>query len=133
MIGVDKSYGALRVLRSVSFAIDKGEFIVLLGPSGCGKSTLLNAIAGFDEVDTGRIAIDGRDAGPDLRCRCWRLLRAVDCLRCPLRPPLRYPMLFDYVLAGLVTAGPLTYLVVALTQGLQRGRQARAVVPLAGG
>ena len=35
--------------------------VTLLGPSGCGKSTLLRAVAGLNDVDEGRILIDGRD------------------------------------------------------------------------
>ncbi|MDR1528997.1 MAG: ABC transporter ATP-binding protein [Burkholderiales bacterium] len=49
-----------RALDDVSFNIDKGEFICILGPSGCGKTTLLSAMAGFTEVSSGTITIDGR-------------------------------------------------------------------------
>lgn len=49
-----------RALERVSLSIEKGEFICLLGPSGCGKTTLLNALAGFEQVDSGRITIDGK-------------------------------------------------------------------------
>jgi multiple sugar transport system ATP-binding protein len=41
--------------------VNEGEFIVFVGPSGCGKSTLLRAIAGLEDVTTGRITIGGRD------------------------------------------------------------------------
>ncbi len=56
-----RSYGAVQVLKDVSLDIASGEFLVLLGPSGCGKSTLLSAIAGLDEVQSGRILFDDRD------------------------------------------------------------------------
>jgi multiple sugar transport system ATP-binding protein len=56
-----RSYGAVQVLKDVSLDIAEGEFLVLLGPSGCGKSTLLSAIAGLDEVQSGRILFDDRD------------------------------------------------------------------------
>lgn len=39
----------------------KGEFTAILGPSGSGKSTLLNLVAGFEEPQSGRIAIGGAD------------------------------------------------------------------------
>jgi len=42
-----------------SIEIRPGEFCAIVGPSGCGKSTLLNAIAGFDSLTTGGIALDG--------------------------------------------------------------------------
>jgi putative ABC transport system ATP-binding protein len=45
-------------LKGITFAIDKGEMVVLLGPSGSGKSTLLNIIGGIDTLDSGRVGID---------------------------------------------------------------------------
>ena len=58
--GVEKAYGATKVLHGVSFDIHDGEFVVLVGPSGCGKSTLLRMLAGLEEITSGTIAIDGR-------------------------------------------------------------------------
>ncbi|WP_421952851.1 ABC transporter ATP-binding protein [Pelagibacterium sp.] len=58
---LEKSYGAVEVLKSISLSIDAGDFLVLVGPSGCGKSTLLNCIAGLEETSSGTISIDGRD------------------------------------------------------------------------
>lgn len=45
----------------VSFALEKGESLVLLGRSGIGKSTVLRMIAGLEEPDAGRIVLDGHD------------------------------------------------------------------------
>lgn len=49
--------GEVRVnaLRSVSFEVLQGEFIVVLGPSGSGKSTMLNIIGGMDSVSEGEL------------------------------------------------------------------------------
>ena len=41
--------------------IGDGEFLVLVGPSGCGKSTSLRMLAGLEDVDRGRILIEGKD------------------------------------------------------------------------
>jgi multiple sugar transport system ATP-binding protein len=49
------------VIEGLNLDVIDREFLVLLGPSGCGKSTLLHAIAGLNEVDHGRIEIDGVD------------------------------------------------------------------------
>jgi len=56
---LSKSFGALRVLDHVSFAISEGRLVALVGPSGCGKTTLLNLLAGLDEPDSGRTDIEG--------------------------------------------------------------------------
>ena len=58
---LNKSYGPVHVLRDIQLEVAPGDFTVLLGPSGCGKSTLLSAIAGLDEVDSGRIVIGETD------------------------------------------------------------------------
>ncbi len=59
---VTKSFDEVRVIPPLDLQIDEGEFVVFVGPSGCGKSTLLRLIAGLEDVTSGRIMIDGRDA-----------------------------------------------------------------------
>jgi len=59
--GLEKSYGDVKVLKSISIDMEAGDFLVLVGPSGCGKSTLLNCIAGLEEVNGGKIFISGRN------------------------------------------------------------------------
>ncbi|WP_322093876.1 ABC transporter ATP-binding protein [Paraburkholderia bannensis] len=60
---VVKSYpGAVSAALDVSdFSINRGEFFSILGPSGSGKTTALRLIAGFEEVDSGRIFLDTED------------------------------------------------------------------------
>jgi iron(III) transport system ATP-binding protein len=53
--GVARTFGAVRAVDDVSIAVRDGEFFTLLGPSGCGKTTLLRMVAGFCELDAGRI------------------------------------------------------------------------------
>ncbi|WP_030227540.1 ABC transporter ATP-binding protein [Streptomyces sp. NRRL WC-3626] len=50
------------VVDRLSLDIAPGEFLVLLGPSGCGKSTVLRMIAGLEEIDDGRLFLDGEYA-----------------------------------------------------------------------
>jgi iron(III) transport system ATP-binding protein len=58
--------GSARGLEQVSLRVAAGELVCLVGPSGCGKTTLLRLAAGLEDVQSGRIAIDGRDvAGKD--------------------------------------------------------------------
>jgi putrescine transport system ATP-binding protein len=59
--GASKRFGATAAVEDVSLTVERGAFYALLGPSGCGKTTLLRMIAGFDNPDSGRIAIDGVD------------------------------------------------------------------------
>ncbi|MDB5623185.1 MAG: transporter ATP-binding protein [Devosia sp.] len=55
-----KQFGAgFIALNGVSVAVERGEFFTLLGPSGCGKTTLLRSIAGFNDLTSGEIALDG--------------------------------------------------------------------------
>ncbi|MFD1507190.1 ABC transporter ATP-binding protein [Georgenia yuyongxinii] len=58
-----KSYGQgdLLAVDDVSLDVQPGEFMTFLGPSGSGKTTTLNMIAGFVEVTSGSIYIDGQD------------------------------------------------------------------------
>ena len=51
----------IHALRDINLHIQKGEFTLFNGPSGCGKTTLLNAIGALDDVDSGKIYLEGRD------------------------------------------------------------------------
>ena len=52
---IHKSFGALDVLKGISFDIRKGEKIAILGPSGSGKSTILRCINQLETYDRGEI------------------------------------------------------------------------------
>lgn len=61
--GMYKTYhaGAVEVqaLRGVDLAVRRGEMVAIMGPSGCGKTTLLNCLSGLDDIEGGRVLIDG--------------------------------------------------------------------------
>ncbi|NHA14221.1 ABC transporter ATP-binding protein [Thioalkalivibrio sp. XN279] len=57
--GIEQAYGDNRVLKDLSFRIPAGAIGCLLGPSGCGKTTALRCIAGFENVQAGRILLNG--------------------------------------------------------------------------
>ena len=50
--------GNVEAIKSASFEIEDGEFVVLVGPSGCGKSTLLRMIAGLETISEGEMSIN---------------------------------------------------------------------------
>jgi len=54
-----KHFAGVHAVRGIDLDIADGGFTVLVGPSGCGKSTLLRMIAGLEDIDAGRIEIDG--------------------------------------------------------------------------
>jgi len=56
---INKSFGELEVLRDVSFDVQQGEVISIIGPSGSGKSTLLRSLIGLEEINSGKLFIEG--------------------------------------------------------------------------
>src|SRR2546422_5964648 len=59
-IDVQKNFDAVEVLRGVSFALAKGETLVVMGGSGSGKTVLLRLVAGLIRPDAGRILLFDR-------------------------------------------------------------------------
>lgn len=55
---LNKSFGALHVLKDVSIQLEEGKVLVLIGPSGTGKSTLLRCMNYLEKPDSGVITID---------------------------------------------------------------------------
>jgi ABC-type polar amino acid transport system ATPase subunit len=51
--------GARPVLSGVSLAVGRGELVAIMGPSGSGKTTILRTVAGLEQFQAGRIAVDG--------------------------------------------------------------------------
>lgn len=48
-------------LKDINLEVNKGEFVVVLGPSGSGKSTLLHVSGGLDDVNEGKIVVNGEE------------------------------------------------------------------------
>jgi polar amino acid transport system ATP-binding protein len=59
--GVEKSFGALKVLKDVALTVRRGETVCIIGPSGSGKSTLLRCINGLVPISKGSIKLAGRE------------------------------------------------------------------------
>lgn len=54
-------YGDRRVLKDVSFHVERGAIFGVIGPNGAGKTTLIRALSGVIPVESGRITLDGAD------------------------------------------------------------------------
>ncbi|MHC5234205.1 ABC transporter ATP-binding protein [Brucella sp. LJL56] len=56
-----KRYSSFEAVSNLDLEVPRGSLLTLLGPSGCGKSTVLRMIAGFLNVTSGEIVVDGTD------------------------------------------------------------------------
>jgi len=65
VLGVTKLYSEQKALDNVSFEVKKGEIVGFLGPNGAGKSTMMKIITGFIPPSSGRVLVNGTDAGTD--------------------------------------------------------------------
>src|SRR5262249_39337372 len=61
--GVCKAYGQREVLRGIDLAVRRGEVLTIMGPSGSGKSTFLRLINHLENLDSGKITVDGKYVG----------------------------------------------------------------------
>lgn len=52
--------GEVVALRGLDLSVGEGEFVAVMGPSGSGKTTLLNCLSGLDDIDGGRVLLDGK-------------------------------------------------------------------------
>src|SRR5213595_3520050 len=61
--GVRKIYrsgaDSIVALQGLDLVVPQGQFLAVMGPSGSGKTTLLNCLSGLDEIDGGRVVVDG--------------------------------------------------------------------------
>ena len=60
---VCKNFGALHVLKGVTLDVSRGEVLCMVGPSGSGKSTFLRCINHLEQVNAGRLYVDGELIG----------------------------------------------------------------------
>jgi len=58
---LEKSYGEVRAVRGISFAVPRGGVVGFLGPNGAGKTTVLKILTGFLAADAGAARVCGFD------------------------------------------------------------------------
>ncbi|MDR2006131.1 MAG: ABC transporter ATP-binding protein [Acidaminococcales bacterium] len=90
---VQMAYGAAKVLKGVSLAIDKGEVLAIIGPSGSGKSTLLRMLIGLSKPTGGSIFINGRQVDSFSEKEWNRLRKSMGMV-------FQYSALFDSMTVG---------------------------------
>ena len=80
---VEKSFGGLRVIHDVSFALTAGERVALIGPNGAGKTTIFNLITGVYPLTSGTITVGGNDITtlPDFRRAAFGIARSFQNIR----------------------------------------------------
>jgi branched-chain amino acid transport system ATP-binding protein len=71
--GLHKSFGGVRAVVDVSFALEAGELLALIGPNGAGKSTCFNMLNGQLAPDAGVVRLEGRDIVGLAPRAIWRL------------------------------------------------------------
>jgi len=100
--GATKSYGKLRALNDVSFAIAPGEIVGLIGPNGAGKSTLVDVISGRTRPNAGAITLDGTDL---LRLPAFRIARKGVARTFQIPRSFRDATVIETVMVGALNAG----------------------------
>lgn len=58
---IKKSFGRTKVLKGVSFSLEKGQVLAIIGSSGSGKTTLLRCLNFLETPDSGQILVDGKE------------------------------------------------------------------------
>ncbi|MBA8905248.1 MULTISPECIES: ABC transporter ATP-binding protein [Aminobacter] len=62
LIGINKSFGAVRANRDIALEIPRGTIHGIIGENGAGKSTLMSILYGFYQADSGEIRVNGKPA-----------------------------------------------------------------------
>jgi iron complex transport system ATP-binding protein len=91
------SYGEADILKNASFSARDGDLVAVLGPNGAGKSTLFRCILGFLKPKSGKIQINGKDAGSLSRPELAREIAYIP----QISPPTFNYTVLDTVLMGL--------------------------------
>ena len=59
-LNLSKKYGKI-LFNELNINLEKGEILAIIGPSGCGNTTLLRCICGLEDLDSGKILLNGDD------------------------------------------------------------------------
>src|SRR5579864_821372 len=124
--GVHKRFGPLEVLKGIDLEVQRGEVMCMLGPSGSGKSTFLRCVNHLENINGGRLSVDGelvgyRESGGKL----YELNeREVARKRAEIGMVFQHFNLFPHMTAlENVTLAPIRVLGVSRDEARKRGRE----------
>ncbi len=69
---LSKSFGGVKAVQGVSFAVNAGELLALIGPNGAGKTTTFNMVGGQLAPDSGRVLLSGENIAGLAPRQIWR-------------------------------------------------------------
>lgn len=103
---LNRYFGGLRAVNTMTFTLSEGEVVGLLGPNGSGKTTLLNLISGTLKPTSGSIRLAGREVGglPPHRISAAGVARTFQLVRL-----LPTHDVLDNVVMGMAFTGPRRY------------------------
>jgi polar amino acid transport system ATP-binding protein len=129
-INLQKSHGALQVLRGVSLRVAEGEVAAIIGPSGGGKSTFLRCLNGLEPFQGGAVRIGERTLSPGVQDRGQR--ENLLMVRRQLGMVFQQFNLFPHLsVLGNVIEGPVRVLKMNREKAIERARSLLTRVGLA--
>lgn len=131
---VEKYYGDLHVLKGLDLQVRRGEVVCLIGRSGSGKSTLLRSINNLEDIQGGRILVDGGLVGYRQDDQ-GRLSKASDTATATARRKVgmvfqNFNLFWHMNLLENVTEAPIRVLGLSKQEAEERGRDLLARVGL---
>jgi branched-chain amino acid transport system ATP-binding protein len=128
---LSKTFGGLKAVESLSFAVQPGETLGLIGPNGSGKTTVLNLLTAAFPSDAGRVLFDGRSIAG---LAAHRVCRAGIARTFQLVRPLKGMSVADNVLVGRIYGAGAEPIAPARTKVRELlalvGLEARANMPV---
>lgn len=124
--GVRKHFGRLEVLKGIDLEVQPGEVMCIIGPSGSGKSTFLFCINHLEQINAGRLAVDGELVGyREHKGRLHELRdREVSAKRRQIGMVFQHFNLFPHMTAlGNVIEAPVRVAGVQKGEAVARGRE----------
>ncbi len=116
---VTRTFGGLRAVDGVSFALQPGEILGLIGPNGAGKTTLINLITGVHPPTSGKVMFEGQNI---TRLKAFRIARLGIARTFQIVQPFPKMTVLENVAAGSLFAGQASSMPEALRLAMEQLR-----------